>query len=240
MKIGLLADVHGNAQALDAVLRAARETGVSYLCLAGDVVGYYYEPARCLDLLAGWPCDAVRGNHEDLLFASVSDPGVASDVHGRYGSGLAVAHDTLSPDQMSRLGAWPRTRALTFDALRVLLCHGAPWDTDVYLYPDAPAEDFERCAGSGADLVILGHTHYAHDRTVGVTRIVNPGSVGQPRDRRLGAAWMVLDSETGACEWRREAYDVAPVLARARELDPHLPYLCEVLTRTRDAGSARA
>lgn len=240
MKLGVIADVHGNAHALEAVLQAAREADVSHLCLAGDVVGYYYEPARCLELLSGWSYDAVRGNHEDLLSASADDLSVAVGVHARYGSGLAIAHDSLSASQASLLDAWPRTRELTFGTLRVLLCHGAPWDTDTYLYPDAPQEDFDRCAGTGADLVILGHTHYALDRTVGATRIVNPGSVGQPRDRRPGAAWMVLDGDTGACEWRREAYDAAPVIARARELDPHLPYLSDVLTRTAGVENGRA
>lgn len=240
MRIGVLADVHGNANALAAVLQAAREAEVAHLCVAGDIVGYYYEPARCLDLLDGWSWDAVRGNHEDLLAASGTDAAMAARLHAMYGSGLAVARETLSAGQLAVLDAWPRTRELTFGRLRVLLCHGAPWDTDAYLYPDAPAADFERCARTGADIVILGHTHYVLDRTVRQTRIVNPGSVGQPRDRRPGAAWMVLDSETGGCEWRRESYDLTPVLTRAREQDPHLAYLRDVLTRTVDAKSERA
>lgn len=238
MKLALIADVHGNAPALDAVLKAAAASGAEALCVAGDVVGYYYEPARCLEMLATWPADFVRGNHEDLLAGSANDPAVAADVHRRYGSGLAVAHQTLSADQTAAIAAWPRTRLLTFDALRILLCHGAPWDTDTYLYPDSDPLLWERCADAGVDIIVAGHTHYPVDRHVGSTRVINPGSAGQPRDRRPGAAWALLDTAAGTCAWRRETYDMWGVIAEARARDPHLPYLQDVLTRTAVAEPA--
>lgn len=240
MKIGLIADVHGNAPALDAVLKAAAASGAEALCLAGDVVGYYYEPAHCLDMLAAWPAEVVRGNHEDLLAETVRDPALAADVHRRYGSGLAVAQRTLSAEQCQTIAAWPRTRLLTFGAVRVLLCHGSPWDTDTYLYPDGDAALWQRCADPGIDIIVAGHTHYPVDRQVGPTRVINPGSVGQPRDRRPGAAWALLDTASGVCEWRRETYDMSGVIAQARALDPHLPYLADVLTRTSPAAESTA
>ena len=67
MKLALLADIHGNADALEAVLAAARRRGAKRLLCAGDFVGYYYEPARCFELLDAWRLDAVRGNHEDMF-----------------------------------------------------------------------------------------------------------------------------------------------------------------------------
>ena len=70
----------------------------------------------------------------------------------------------------------------------------------------------------------MGHTHYRLTRTSGSTTIINPGSVGQPRDRQPGAAWAVLDVETGTCQPFTEPYDIAPLAAQARAIDPHLPY----------------
>ena len=77
----------------------------------------------------------------------------------------------------------------------------------------------------------MGHTHYRLTRTSGSTTIVNPGSVGQPRDRQPGAAWALLETETGTCRAFIEPYDTAPIEAQARVTDPHLPYLWEVLNR---------
>lgn len=231
MKVGLVADIHGNVAALAAVLAGARREGVERLLCAGDVVGYYYEPGACLELLEPWPVDSVRGNHEDLLDALAARPSLGPGTHARYGSALASAVIGLSPRQRASLTALPACRDLTIEGMRVLLCHGAPWDNDLYVYPDAPAATFERCANTGADVVVLGHTHYRFTKTSGSTTIINPGSVGQPRDRKPGAAWALLDTADGSCRAFSEVYDSAPLAARARAADPHLPYLWEVLSR---------
>jgi len=60
---------------------------------------------------------------------------------------------------------------------------------------------------------------------------VNPGSVGQPRDRKVGAAWALLDSDSGVVDFKRERYDMTSIVEEAREINPDLPYLSEVLLR---------
>ncbi|MGV8951942.1 MAG: metallophosphoesterase family protein, partial [Cypionkella sp.] len=112
------------------------------------------------------------------------------------------------------------------------LAHGTPWDTDTYLYPDAPLPLMEKVAQSAADFIVLGHTHHQFDRVIGNRRIINPGSVGQPRDRKPGAAWSILDLDTGKVDHRREVYDIGAVSARAKRNDPDLPYNWTVLSRT--------
>jgi len=231
MKVGLLADIHGNATALRAVLTAAASLSVSRLCVVGDLVGYYYEPAECDRLLRPWVTDWVRGNHEDLLALSEGDPASASALHAKYGSGLRVASQELSADTRKRMTAWPTTATVWLGERRVRLCHGAPWATDEYVYPDAPWSTWERMAADGEDLVVFGHTHYRVERQVGRTRIVNPGSVGQARDGSGGACWAVFDAETNTCELRVEHYDREEVVREARLRDPHLPYLVDVLYR---------
>ena len=67
MKIGLLADIHGNAHALRALLNAAKEKNVEKLLCCGDYVGYYYEPDKVIALLDEWDWDGVSGNHENML-----------------------------------------------------------------------------------------------------------------------------------------------------------------------------
>lgn len=232
MKLGLLSDIHGNADALAGVLEDARALGVTRLLCSGDYVGYYYDPEQCLQLLDGWDVEAVRGNHEDMLAALLEEPGLAADFRRRYGSGLDCAVRSVSGAQLAYLDALPHRKTVQIEGATILLCHGAPWDPDAYVYPDAAPEVLARCAEPGVDYVILGHTHHRFVTRVGGAMIVNPGSVGQPRDRRPGAAWAVLDTVAGECELRSLAYDINALTVRARQTDPHLPYLWDVLERT--------
>jgi putative phosphoesterase len=232
MKVALLGDVHGNHMALAAVLDAARRADVEKLLVTGDLVGYYFWPGEVLELLNGWSIAIVRGNHEDMLAQVRRDPAALAQIERQYGIGLRTALQQLSAQQLDWLGALPHPLALDVDGRHILLCHGAPWDVDHYVYPDASDADFERCAQQEYDLVVLGHTHYPVDRMIGRTHVVNPGSVGQPRNRQPGAHWALFDTGTGRVEARREDYDIAWVMERARELQPQLPYLSKVLART--------
>jgi predicted phosphodiesterase len=231
MKLGLLGDIHGNSAALKAALAGAEREKVDALCITGDYVGYYYRPGEVLDLLSGWVTYSVRGNHEDMLARVQTDPESLADTERRYGSGLRCAIEQLTDQQVGWLIDLPVRVSLTFEECTVELAHGTPWDADEYVYPDAAPPIFERLAGLSADLVVLGHTHYRFQRAAGACLIVNPGSVGQPRDRLPGAAWATFDTKTRACQGFAEPYDIASVIAEAVGRDPHLPYLHEVLTR---------
>ncbi|BDW85771.1 metallophosphoesterase family protein [Roseicyclus marinus] len=234
MKILVLSDIHGNATALEAVLRAAASRGAEHIINAGDLIGYYHQPERVLSLLAEWPMDCVRGNHENMLQRAIKDPAFLADCTARYGSGLARAIEWLRPAQIEWLLDLPAITQFQRGRFRVLLAHGTPKDVDEYLYPDASEEKLEQveaACGQGVDLLVLGHTHYQKLWDRSALRILNPGSVGQPRDRVPGAAWALLDTESGEIDLYRQAYDSVPVADAARRLDPAQPYLWTVLER---------
>lgn len=232
MKLALLGDIHGNADGLNAVLQGAVREGVSLLLLTGDFVGYYYRPEHVLRTLEAWDSYAVRGNHEDWMFAAQTDVVAAETYRARYGSGVDTALATLSATELDYLRDLPVTREIQLGERRLLLGHGAPWDTDFYIYPDAPDEIWKRLASLDYDYIVLGHTHHRYCRRAGSTLVINPGSVGQPRDRQPGAAWALLDTDTDTVNFFTESYSFEAVVAEARLLDPRLPYLAEVLTRT--------
>ena len=231
MKLGLLGDIHGNAAALQAALAGARRESVEHLILTGDYVGYYYNPAQVLDLLDPWQRTMVRGNHEDMLAQAMGEPSSLQAYTLKYGHGLQVALAELSQDQLRHLTNLPERTLLEMDGLRILVAHGTPWEPDAYLYPDAPESSLERFAEVDADIVVLGHTHYPMNRLAHGRTLLNPGSVGQPRDRRPGAAWALFDTRNRICTHFREPYDVAAVGDAASRLDPGLPYLQEVFYR---------
>ena len=232
MRVAVIGDIHGNAPALYSVLIAAKLREVECLLINGDLIGYYFEPAQVLQLIAPWKTYIVRGNHEDMLASARLDPQVLPEIERRYGSALEVAINSLDSAQLDMLCNLPHPLSVELDSMKILLCHGSPWDNDVYIYPDASEDMMNRCAIEGYDLVVMGHTHYPMLKTIGTTQLLNPGSVGQPRNREPGAQWAMIDTITREISLHNEYYDVEPVLSEARLRHPELPYLADVLVRT--------
>lgn len=232
MKVGILGDIHGNEYALNAVLDAASAAGVDQWLNTGDVVGYYFAPGRVMEMLRQLNCRSVRGNHEEMLCRSRDDPDYLRSVETKYGSGVRVALEQLSVQQLDEACRLPHPLSLEIDGVRILLSHGASWNIDQYVYPDSAPDLIERCVPDGFDLVVMGHTHYPMVKKIGSTVLVNPGSVGQPRNRRPGAAWAIFDTIDRTVELRSESYDSAKLARECSLRHPELPYLSEVLLRT--------
>jgi putative phosphoesterase len=232
VKLALLGDIHGNQLALQAVLTAACSRGAESLLVTGDLVGYYYAPLQVLNMLHAWDRHVVRGNHEDMLNNARSHPELLLNIDARYGTGLRTAIEQLDTQQLDELCNLPHPLELEIDGCKILLCHGAPWDVDQYVYPDAAPELLDRCARPDLDLVVMGHTHYPMQHTIGKTLVANPGSVGQPRNRIPGASWALFDTTNRRLEFHREHYDSSALVTECRKRNPELPYLADVLVRT--------
>jgi putative phosphoesterase len=232
MKLGLLGDIHGNALALESVLKSAAKLGVQKLLVTGDLVGYYFQPRKVMELLASWNSVTVRGNHENMLASAIESPELLAEIEKKYGAGLSTALEQLNKDQVMKLTQLPETQKLNIDSCHILLCHGSPWDTDQYIYPDASEQLLKECTSFGMDIIIMGHTHYPMYQKIGTTLLINPGSVGQPRNKRPGASWALLDTKTKNVTFRNESYPIQLVAEEASRREPMLPYLAEVLVRT--------
>jgi len=229
MRIGIFSDVHGNAAALRPVLQELTSNS-DVLLFLGDLGGYYGFVNECAEL---WPAQVigVRGNHDDVLLKALAEdkaPGPA--YFSSYGSALWRSVQRLSPKARCLLEALPEQRTLSFDGLRVAMFHGSPWDPlDGRVYPDFA--EWQRFEGVDADVVLLGHTHYPMAKECGHKLIVNPGSVGQARDRGGAACFAILDTGSRTAELKRIGFDCGEVIRDAKEHDPELPYLWEVFTR---------
>ena len=116
---------------------------------------------------------------------------------------------------------------------KILLCHGSPLDENIYIYPDADESVVNKMFeyNSDFDVLVYGHTHYPVIWERGNKKIVNPGSVGQPRNRKPGAAWALWDTTKNDIEFFRESYDVSPVVKMCKKIDPKIKYLSKVLVR---------
>lgn len=220
MRLGIISDVHGNLHALEAALAGlAREAIDGYLC-AGDLVGYGPFPNECVELVSGLPALCVAGNHDLMALGSLDD----EDAGGLARSTLYWTKQVLTDHTRGYLAELPRV--LETDA--VVMAHGSLDDPRTYVTSERQArEELERLAEArpAARLLILGHTHRPavyEGRRGALLRgrsgwvdldpekryMLNPGSVGQARERHPVARFMVLDLERGRAELRSLDYDV--------------------------------
>ncbi|MFC4450529.1 metallophosphoesterase family protein [Halorussus aquaticus] len=198
MRIGVLSDVHSNRVAFESVLDDMPD--VDGLVCAGDVVGYNPWPAECVEMVREREIPTVMGNH-DRAVAS----GTAFRFNQMAKAGVEHARERLSENQRDWLADLPDERH-EFDG-RVKIVHGHPDDPDHYTMP----EEFSADLLDGEDVLVMGHTHvqYAEEYADGV--VMNPGSVGQPRDGDPRAAYAVLDLDDLSVEQRRVEYDIEAV-----------------------------
>ena len=232
MRIGLLADIHGNGHALKSVLKSAKEKKIEKLLCCGDYIGYYYEPNKVLSQLNEWDWEGVSGNHEAMLKDWISEPN-KTKIQAKYGSGIAIAANELTNESAAFLYEMPSNCKIQIENYKVILCHGSPWDRDLYIYPDAKQELLDKLFNydSDFDMLVYGHTHYPVIWEKGNKKIVNPGSVGQPRNRKSGAAWALWDTTNNDVVFFIESYDVYPVVEMCNKFDPEIKYLADVLVR---------
>lgn len=230
-RTAIISDVHSNLQALRAVLGRIDDLGCDVLWCLGDVVGYGARPAECLEIVRDRAEIVIQGNH-DALVASGAD-----NAFFNPRSLAAVAHNRnlLDAEQLAWLGNLP---VLHHGDNGTLLAHGSPDDRDRYLITagdlDSVRRENEEADGPG--VTFIGHTHqpilFAASGPVTAPRgrcllppdervIVNPGSVGQPRDSDPRAAFLWWDHEGGALEFERVEYDLET--ARREILDAGLP-----------------
>lgn len=197
MRVGLLSDIHGNFPALKAVLRDM--PSVDTIVCAGDVVGYNPWPTECVERIREEASITVQGNHD----RTVETPErYAANEMAR--AGLEYALNDLSAEQMSWLRDLPTESKV--GGGEFLLVHSHPENKGEYIMPGQFSElrpYLDDYAG-----VIMGHTHVQHSSTFDGGLIVNPGSVGQPRDDDPRAAYAVLDTDCDEVELRRVHYDI--------------------------------
>jgi putative phosphoesterase len=206
MRILVVADIHANWPALQAV---ALEPYDVCLCL-GDLVDYALEPAACIDWVREHAQVAVRGNHDHGAAQNVQ-------VHGKVGfkylTGVTrvLTRELLGPEDVRYLGKLPVTRVVSIENTRFLLAHASPRDPLDEYAPADPEFWGRRLQNVDADVVCVGHTHHPYVLEVAGKLVINPGSVGQPRDGDPRASYAIIQDYN--VELKRVEYPVEETVA---------------------------
>jgi putative phosphoesterase len=206
MRILVVSDIHANWPALAAI----NEPHDVCLCL-GDLVDYGPDPVACVRWAMQHAHYAVRGNHDHGVAQSVP---VSGERGYRYltRSTRPLMWEALGREERSYLLRLPLTQRITLFGKRFLLVHGTPRDPlDEYVMKD-PEIWARRLQRVDADIVCVGHSHMQFSLMVDGVMVLNPGSVGQPRDGDPRAAYAVIDD--GKIALRRVAYPVEETIAR--------------------------
>lgn len=231
MRIAILSDIHGNYDALNAVLEECKKYKIQqYLCL-GDYVGYYYEPKKVWDRIHQLNGVKIKGNHEDLLNDSISSKAIRNQVKDKYGTGHQVAQNQLSSEDIKQLFNLPVKKQIQIDKYIFDLNHGSPWDQSIYLYPDTDSEILEKANNPAIDFILVGHSHYSFVKKLTHSTIINPGSVGQNRQKGGVASWAFVNLEEIKVEIISTKYSVKSLAEKVKINDPDKAYNYSILFR---------
>jgi predicted phosphodiesterase len=225
--IAVVSDIHGNRHAFEAVLDAIESTDCSEMWCLGDIVGYGADPDACVSLARRHAAVCLAGNH---------DLGVRGDLPlEEFSRGAALAaswtQETIAPETLEYLLSLSPTN---LDE-KVGLYHASPRDP-VWEYVLSPLQAELCLDAQGHRVCLIGHSHIAlsFSRFEGAPAsgqthaggqeldlragewLINPGSVGQPRDGDPRAAWIELDTENWSVKYRRTEYDIAGAAAAIR------------------------
>jgi predicted phosphodiesterase len=211
VRVLALYDIHGNIDALDAVLADPNVADRDIVVVGGDAVPGPFARATLARLNAlSVPVRWIRGNGEREVAEVVGGPEPADDDLAARTAAITAAE--LGDEQARSLGELP----LTVELDGVLLCHASPRRDDEMVTRLSPPERWmDALGGVDSALVVGGHTHQQDDRVVGNLRFINAGSVGLPYEGDGAAYWLwVVD---GVPELRHTAYDAARAGARILE-----------------------
>ncbi len=245
MRLAIIADIHSNLEALESVLtRIALESSVDAVLNLGDLVGYNANPAECLDMVQGRGVRSLAGNHDLALL----DPERAEHFNIIAYQALNWCREELRPRHLEFLRQLP----LTLAGDSFLACHGTPSSPDTYIAYHFQGKKVLTLLSRETRFKVcfFGHTHrralwYRDIRgkvalqeitqpKVMLSReghyLINPGSVGQPRDGNPEAAYAVFDDEEFSIHFMSTPYDIGS--AQRHILAAGLPpYLAERLAR---------
>ncbi len=223
-RIVVFSDQHSNYEAFKAVWEDIQTREYDAIVCLGDLVGYYTDPVEVVQLTKKITDVCVMGNHdfalvepEKLLYTTLQEGAQAALDHNK---------GVVSKDETDYIKSLPMKVELTTPYATLTLVHGDPLTIFGYIY-GITTEIFKQSIINALDMVdtdylLVGHTHIQGELTYDGKMYVNPGSVGQPRDKDFRAAYAIIDLEKRENELIRVEYDISKVIGKVHQCSlPH-------------------
>jgi len=243
MKYAIISDIHGNLEALSAVLKDIRRRRADRIFCLGDIVGYYPNPRQCIELIGAHASRCVAGNHD---YAAIEKTDTSCFTYFAF-SAMEWTKQNLTEADKDFLRALP----LTHEEEDMFLVHSSPCDPErfSYVFPDNEYSVIEAFSHLTRHVNFIGHTHWPSimyqegdrvilhsEATVGVEEdclyLVNVGSVGQPRDFDSKSCYAMYDTDKKVISLHRVSYNYRITQKKIRENGLHA-FLAERLEKGR-------
>ncbi|MFP4115707.1 MAG: metallophosphoesterase family protein [Candidatus Aenigmatarchaeota archaeon] len=207
MRIAVIADIHSNLPALRSVMREVQTERPEYILCLGDIVGYGPHPNKVVELMERDATEiiSVKGNHDEAVLG-----GKVKKLQSNAAEAVEWTIERIKDENLEVLENFDTYEALEIDGYKFFAVHGSPRD-HLNEYVDRNTSD-ETLNGfledTGADVLLMGHTHVPYIRSLERGLAINPGSVGQPRDRDRRASYAIVDIKRRVLDIRRVSYNV--------------------------------
>ena len=215
-RVAILADIHANLPALEAVLQDLDRKSTDAVFDLGDIVGYGPFPNEVVELLRERRIPSTCGNSDkDVYEFAHKRAKFAASTHALSFRSFQWTHDALTDDHLDYLRGLPPSRRVQFDGVEMLLVHGSPKGMGNHVGLDTSDEQLHELAElAQADVVACGHSHDTFVRQVGPTLFINAGTVGRGSRGDVRASYALVQIEDGlvraTIEW--VPYDMGPLL----------------------------
>jgi diadenosine tetraphosphatase ApaH/serine/threonine PP2A family protein phosphatase len=233
MRFAIFSDIHGNLEALQAVLRDMEGVGFDHRICLGDLVGYGANPNECVESVQGTGAEVIVGNHDHAATGQLD----VTYFNDYAKAAIGWTHNALRPENVAFLKSLPYV--IVHPGMRCV--HASPMEPEEWDYVLSVAEATKQLQAFEEPICFIGHSHYPglyslensrvtewdlpDNRAVNLKRsaryLVNVGSVGQPRDNDPRAAWVLYDQDAQEMTLRRVTYDIDG--AQAKILAANLP-----------------
>lgn len=221
MKIAIISDIHSNCYALEAVLKSIKNNNINHLIVLGDIFGYYPWATETYQLLFPYLSNSIfiKGNHDQLLLDKIPPNPIPS-----YWAAAKQNEKCLIekyPEALTWLEQLGFSKKNKIDNHVVEMYHGTPENPENGRYYPTDRETIYKWYPLKNTIIFLGHTHYPliNKHTENSGFIVNPGSVGQPRDGNPMPSWAIWTTEENTFKLVRTVYDNLSVMEELKKIN---------------------
>ncbi|MEM2768758.1 MAG: YfcE family phosphodiesterase [Candidatus Pacearchaeota archaeon] len=205
MKIAIISDIHSNFIALKEVLREIKKKKIKKIFCAGDIIGYASMPNECIKELIKNNIKSIYGNHEFVLLNFQ----YANLLNYQALKALIWHKENLENFAWRWIKKLKEKLILKIGSKKIMIFHGSPENCFEYIWPDTSKEIFEYWLKKyNVDILIFGHTHIPFIKNINSKLVINPGSIGQPRDGNNKASFCIIDLENLEAKIFRKIYDI--------------------------------
>ena len=222
-KIAFISDIHGNIEALKAVLANIKDRNINFqdvYCL-GDLVGYGPRPNEVIELIRKHEIQTVLGNYDEAVGFYLPSCGCHIDSKiskERSKNSLEWSERYTTEENKQFLRELEEQLVLEEEGLKILLTHASPYAINDYVFENDIEKQEEITSEYEEDIIIMGHTHYPYYKKVKDKLLINAGSVGRPKDGDNRACYCIVElGENVKVEFIRVEYNIEKVAKEIEE-----------------------